>query len=633
MKKIIYTFFFIALISSCNSDQKSPKTNDKDSNKTTKTMSDDHNHDRLDTHSFAEPEVAKATHLDLNIDINFETKSISGIASYDIKTSNGANEIIFDIHEMEIQKTTVDGKEISFEIKKGNEFGEALHIPISDHNKNVSITYKTSPEAEALQWLRPEQTLGKNHPFCYTQGQAILTRTWIPVQDSPGIRITYDATVRLPKELLVVMSATNPMEKNNTGEYKFHLDKAIPPYLIALAAGDIYFSPLSDRTGVYAEKDMLKKAVYELEDMEKMVVAAEGLYGKYAWERFDVIVLPPSFPFGGMENPRLTFATPSIIVGDKSLTSLIAHELAHSWSGNLVTNSTWDDFWLNEGFTVYFEYRIMEEIYGKDYANMLKLIGFQDLKNTIADPEISKEDTHLKLNLKGRNPDDGMTDIAYEKGHLFLEMLENTYGREKFDAFLKNYFTDHAFQNMTTEKFIDILEKDLIQKHNIGKDINYKEWIYGPGLPDNCPVIEADQFAKISKGFTAWTEGKTKLSDLGSDKWTTHEWLHFLREIPNDLSERKMKQLDDAFHFTNSTNAEIQDIWYEKAVYTNYTLAFDKMAEFLQSVGRRKFLTPLYKAMKSSGKLDLAKEIYAKARPSYHSVATNTMDELLGVGE
>jgi len=573
----------------------------------------------LDLHSFAHPDKAKVNHLDLNIDVNFDTKTISGIATYDVVASENAEEIIFDVKGLNVSAVNVDGKRSEFETKKGNEYGDALHIKISPSAKKVAINYTTSPGAEAVQWLSPKQTLGKKHPFLFTQGQAILTRTWIPVQDSPGIRISYDATVRVPKDLLAVMSASNPQERNETGEYKFKLDKAIPPYLVALAVGDIYFGSLGERTGVYAEAGMLDKSVYELADMEKMVVAAEGLYGEYVWDRFDVIVLPPSFPFGGMENPRLTFATPTIIVGDRSLTSLIAHELAHSWSGNLVTNSTWDDFWLNEGFTVYFEYRIMEEIYGKDYANMLKLLGLQGLEATIADPQMSKEDTHLKLNLKDRNPDDGMTDIAYEKGHLFLEMLENAYGREKFDAFLKN------------EGFVEILKRDLIDKYDIGKEVNYKEWIYGPGLPDNCPKIVADQFTKVGKLFSDWHAGTIKLTDIDASKWSTHEWLHFIREIPNDLSKEKMASLDKAFNLTQSTNAEIQDIWYEKAIYTDYDAAYESMSNFLQSVGRRKFLTPLYKAMKTTGKLDLAKEIYAKSRDNYHSVSTNTMDELLGV--
>ncbi|MFT4660569.1 MAG: leukotriene-A4 hydrolase [Patiriisocius sp.] len=625
MKQILLSAFFISTLISCGDVSQTAKK--------TEHMSEDHDHQRLDLHSFADPHMAKVDHLDLNIDVNFDTRIISGVATYNVVANKDAKEIIFDVQDLEITNVKANGKDVAFEIKEGNDYGDALHAAIDGSCEKVAITYKTSPSAEAVQWLNPQQTSGKKHPFLFTQGQAILTRTWIPVQDSPGIRISYDATVRVPKELMAVMSASNPQERNASGEYKFSLNKAIPPYLIALAVGDIYFQGLSDRTGVYSEQEMLEKSAYELADMEKMVVAAEGLYGAYAWERFDVIVLPPSFPFGGMENPRLTFATPTIIVGDRSLTSLIAHELAHSWSGNLVTNSTWDDFWLNEGFTVYFEYRIMEEIYGKDYANMLKLLGLQDLKATLADPEMSKEDQHLKLNLKGRNPDDGMTDVAYEKGHLFLEMLENTYGREKFDAFLKNYFTSNAFQNMTTESFVEIMKRDLIDKYPMETAVNYKEWIYGPGLPDNCPKIEADQFSKVSASYKNWIAGEVALSDINSESWSTHEWLHFLREIPKDLPVEKMAALDKAFNLTQSTNAEIQDVWYEKAVYSNYEAAFSSMDSFLQAVGRRKFLTPLYKAMKNSGKLEMAKEIYAKARPNYHSVATNTMDELLGVSE
>jgi hypothetical protein len=332
-----------------------------------------------------------------------------------------------------------------------------------------------------------------------------------------------------------------------------------------------------------------------------------------------------------MENPRLTFATPTIIAGDRSLTSLIAHELAHSWSGNLVTNATWDDFWLNEGFTVYFEGRIMEEVFGKDYSDMLKSLGLQGLKGTITELGPESPDTHLKLNLEGRDPDDGMTDIAYEKGHMFLEMLEETYGRETFDAFLKGYFDHFAFQNMTTERFLDYLNKELISKHDA--QVNVDEWVYGPGLPANSREFKSDRFANVDAQMSAWMDGSSPATSLTTEGWSTHEWLHFLRAIPADLSKDKMAELDKSFGFTDSKNSEIQGIWYEKAILTGYEKAFPAMEDFLVNVGRRKFLTPLYQAMIKDDKYTaLANSIYAKARPNYHSVSKGTMDELLHFG-
>lgn len=335
-------------------------------------------------HSHAQPNEAVITHLNLDIDVNFDKEVISGTASYDITNNNEATEIILDAKNLVIEKVQADGEDTKFSLGVFDEsLGQPLKIVITKDTKKITVFYQTTDKTEAVQWLTPQQTQDKTQPFLFTQGQAILTRTWIPIQDSPQIRITYDATVRVPKELMAVMSAENPKVKTANGEYHFKMAQKIPPYLMALAVGDITYKAVSNRTGVYAEPSMVDAAQEEFSEMEKMVVEAEKLYGKYAWDQFDVIVLPPSFPFGGMENPRLTFATPTLIAGDKSLTSVIAHELAHSWSGNLVTNATWDDFWLNEGFTVYFENRIMEALYGKERADMLGLIARQDLDEEV----------------------------------------------------------------------------------------------------------------------------------------------------------------------------------------------------------------------------------------------------------
>ncbi|MFO0359136.1 MAG: M1 family aminopeptidase/hydrolase, partial [Flavobacteriales bacterium] len=333
-----------------------------------------------DNHSFSKPNEIRVSHLDWDAEVVFETKTIRAVATYDIQHIAAADQIIFDVKKLNIEKVLVDGQPVNFEIGEEKEFlGSPLKINVKSDSKKVAIHYTTSPGAEALLWVDGEK------PFLFTQSQAILARTWIPCQDSPGLRITYNANVKVRKDLLALMSADNPTSKNESGIYSFRMDQKIPSYLIALAVGDIEFKAIGERTGVYAIPSLIDAAAYEFEDMQKMLEAAEKLYGEYAWGRYDVLVLPPAFPFGGMENPKLTFATPTIIAGDKSLVSLIAHELAHSWSGNLVTNATWNDFWLNEGFTVYFEERIMESVYGRDYSEMLAQLSRQELDATVAE--------------------------------------------------------------------------------------------------------------------------------------------------------------------------------------------------------------------------------------------------------
>ncbi len=616
MKSIYNIFLYtsiVLLFSNCNSEK---KTDD--------SVTENEMH-IMDTHSYAQPNEAIITHLSLDLRADFGAKTLSGSATYDINAFAGAKHIVFDSKELNIQKVTVDGKQVDFTLGEEKDiFGQPLTVPVTEKSKKVVITYTTPPHAEALQWLNPSQTAGKVSPYLFTQGQAILTRTWIPIQDSPGIRISYDAKITVPKELMAVMSASNPQKNNGTGVYQFTMAQPIPPYLIALAIGDLEFKAVGDRTGVYTEPSMLAKSAFELGDMEDMVTAAEALYGPYKWERYDVIVLPPSFPFGGMENPRLTFATPTIIAGDKSLVALIAHELAHSWSGNLVTNATWNDFWLNEGFTVYFESRIMEAVYGKSYASMLISLGYQGLVETVED--LDEKDTHLFLDLAGRNPDEGMTDIAYEKGAHFLMMLEKEVGRATFDAFLKAYFKDHEFQSMTTEKFVAYLKTNLLAPNDV--DINIDEWIYGPGLPENCPIVSSERFTVVGEQATSFIAGKSAGS-LKTEAWTTHEWLHFIKALPYSLSIGQMQDLDKAFDLTHSGNREIQAAWYKLAIYQGYGKTIvPSLRTFLVEVGRRKFLTPLYTAMIESGMTEEAKSIFTEARPNYHSVSYNTIDAL-----
>ncbi|HEX2833972.1 MAG TPA: M1 family metallopeptidase [Thermoanaerobaculia bacterium] len=582
-----------------------------------------------DIHSFARPEEAVVRHIALDLDVDFERKTLSGSATLTIDVHDGASELVLDANGLTIDKVTLDDtSDAQFSLSSSRpHLGQALTIRIKPATKSVKIVYSTSPDAAAVQWLAPSQTAGGKHPFLFTQSQAILARTWVPCQDSPGVRITYDATIRVPKELMAIMSAENPTELSANGEYHFRMPQPIPSYLLALAVGDLAFRKYSDNSGVWAEKPMIDAAEHELVDTPKMIEAAEKLYGPYRWGQYDVLVLPPSFPFGGMENPRLTFATPTILAGDRSLVSLVAHELAHSWSGNLVTNATWNDFWLNEGFTVYFERRIMESVFGRDYSEMLALLGYQDLEATVA--ELPSRDTHLLLDLEGRDPDEAATKLAYEKGYSLLRLIEETVGREAFDAFLRDYFDRYAFQSMTTDKWIDILRTNLLSKFEGAEDrIGLEQWINAPGIPETAPIPRSDAFRKVEEQVRAFAGG-TPAAQLVTNGWSTHEWIHFLRKL-KIANYGQLVDLDEQFHFTRSGNSEILHEWLLQAIEHKYEPAYGALETFLLKQGRRKFLKPLYQKLAETPEgLERARAIYAKARPMYHSVSYRTVDQIL----
>lgn len=586
-----------------------------------------------DPHTLSRPELAVVKHLELGINVDFTTRQLTAKASWTIENIAKGDEIIFDTRQLQVEKVTLgeEEKETDFKLGKNVEFlGRALSVHIEPTTTKVNIYYRTDKDAAALQWLNPQQTAGKKLPFMFTQSEAILARTWIPCQDSPGIRFTYNAEVIVPANLLALMSAVNPQKKSATGTYHFTQPHAIPSYLMALAVGDIDFKAIDKRTGVYAEPVVLQKAAWEFADMGKMVTAAENIYGPYRWGRYDLLVLPPSFPFGGMENPMLTFATPTVIAGDRSLVNLVAHELAHSWSGNLVTNATWNDFWLNEGFTTYFEKRITEAVYGVPEKEMQEVLAYQDLKDEVAEFGADNPLTRLKTDLAGHDPDEGMTTASYEKGYYFLRKIEEVIGRPKFDAFLKNYFDRHAFQSMTTEKFLDYLKANLIgDDKSISEKIDIDAWVYQPGIPKNITMVSSAAFNKIDTLLTDYE--KTKVSKgLNKKIRSTSEILYFIRHLPNDITVTDMMSLDQEFGFTKSGNAEIQCVWYTLAIRQGYEPAYANMELFLTQIGRRKFLIPLYKELiKTPDGKSWAKRIYEKARPNYHSVAYQTIDELL----
>ena len=590
-----------------------------------------------DPHSYARPAEARVTDVALDLRADFTRKIFEGGATLTLQAAPDARDVVLDTRGLEIQSVAdATGATLTYAFGPNDPIlGRSLTIALPADRKTIVVRYRTSPDAEALQWLSPAQTAGGAHPYLFSQGQAILTRTWIPTQDSPAIRQTYRARIIVPSPLRAVMSAEaltpdgRPVQGGRAFEFK--LEQPVPPYLIAIAIGDIAFKPVGPRSGVYAEPSVIDRAASEFADLEQMIEAAEALGGPYRWGRYDVLVLPPSFPFGGMENPRVTFATPTILAGDRSLTSLIAHELAHSWSGNLVTNATWRDFWLNEGFTTYFENRIMEQLYGVPRARMLEVLGRRDLESELATLKDKPGDQILHIDLTGRNPDDGVTSIAYDKGAAFVRMIEATVGRQRFDPWLRGYFARHAFTSLTTAQFLEDLRANLIGRDAaLERRLQLDEWLEKPGLPANATRPTSDAFTRVEQQVKRFTGG-APASSLESRSWTTQEWQHFLGSLPSKLSETQRADLDRAFGFSRSGNSEVLFAWLRIAIRHRYQPAMPALERFLTSQGRRKFLKPLYEDLMATdwGKAE-AKRIYTVARPTYHAVSTTTIDAIVG---
>ena len=593
--------------------------------------------DAKDIHSYAIPAEARVTHVALDLVTDFDARQVGGTATLDIQAAEGANQVVLDTKGLQIRSVTNgQGQMLPWKLGNADEtLGAPLTVQLNGADQ-IKITYKSAPDAAALQWLSPEQTSGKKYPFLFSQGQAILNRTWIPTQDSPGIRQTWEARIVVPAPLKAVMSAQNLMPEGEEVEgggraFHFKMDKPVAPYLIALAVGDIAFQSLGPRTGVYAEPSMLKAAANELADTERMVEAAEALYGPYRWGRYDMIVLPPAFPFGGMENPRLTFLTPTVLAGDKSLVSLIAHELAHSWSGNLVTNATWADFWLNEGVTSYIEGRIMEELYGRERAAQLIELGWEELQAAIQEAGVDSPMTRLHLDLADQDPDEGMGSIAYDKGAAFLRTIEKAVGRQRFDQWLRGYFDRHAFQPITSALFLADLRQNLIQNdERLEQLLRLDEWVYQPGLPANAVVLRSEGFRVVDQQAQAYALGAPAAS-LGFPKWSYAQQVRFLNALPRELPEERLSALDTTFNLSQSNNSEVLFAWLQLAVANRYDPAVPALERFLTSQGRRRFVAPLFESLVAQGEWGrpIATRIYEAARPTYHAVTAGTIDRLL----
>jgi len=593
---------------------------------------------RTDPHSYSEPDKFLIRHLDLELQVLFDKRELEGTVVLTVKRQNGSQSrsLVLDTRDLNIHRVETAGssgtfRDTAYELGTSDPIkGAPLTIDVPPDIRWVKVTYSTSPQASALHWVDPIQTVGKRFPFLSTQSQEIHARSWIPLQDTPSVRLTYVAQIKTPANLSAVMSADSNPLGDRGGSYRFEMNHPIPSYLIALAVGDIGFAPTGPRTGVYAEPALIEAATYEFAEAEKMLEQAEQLYGTYLWGRFDILVLPPSFPFGGMENPSVIFVTPTLIVGDRSAVSVISHELAHAWSGNLVTNATWSDFWLNEGFTTYIERRLQERLYGRDRSEMEDVLGRQRLEEEMQ--SLPPQDQILHIKLDGRDPDAATSLVPYIKGALFLKALEEIFGRQRLDTYLRAYFKHFAFQSVTTEQAIAFLKDNLLcQSPELAALVPLHEWIFEPGLPKSAPDVVSRSLTLVKQQAQQWLQGELPLECLQTKNWSAHEWLYFLCSLPEDLGLEKMRQLDDLYHLTRAKNAEILKQWLLMAIRNRYSFAYPRLEAFLTTVGRRIFIKPLFEELVNTeeGKR-YAQAIYSRARSSYHPLNQATVDKIMG---
>ncbi len=593
-----------------------------------------------DVKSHADPLSFVTRSFDLDLDIDFENRQLRGRVTLELdRVDPAARELVLDTRDLQIDSVETapagsdDFRKTRFALGSRDEvLGSALRIAMPRDAARVRIAYATTPQASGLQWLQPEQTAGKRAPFLFSQAQALHARSMAPLQDTPWIRSTFTATLRVPDGLVAVMAAEgDPANRRGQTTFRFHMPQPIPSYLLALAVGDLEFRAIGPRTGVWAEPAKVEAAAREFEDAEAMLAQTEALYGPYRWGRYDVLVLPPSFPYGGMENPRLTFMTPTVIAGDKSLVSVLAHELAHSWSGNLVTNATWRDGWLNEGFTTYFERRIMEAVYGVERARLEWGVGEQDLRLALI--ELKPDETWqgaLAPDLSLHKHGDGSA-VAYEKGALFLYQLERRFGRPQLDAFLQDWFDRHAFTSVTTPQFIAELQDGLMQQYPGKIDAAFlARWIDGTGLPADAELVRSDTLARVDAQRRHWEQGSLATDALQTTGWTVQEWLHFLNRATRPQPVTRLQELDRRYRLTDSGNAEIAHAWFRLALASGYPGLEPALQSYLMGIGRLKLIEPLYEdLLRTPPGAEFARRVYSQARPGYHAIAQHRLDRVL----
>jgi leukotriene-A4 hydrolase len=585
-----------------------------------------------DPHSFSDLEQGRIEHITFTIGGDFASRSLDVLANYRFQQPvNGS--LFLDTRGLKIERIEQDGTQLSWELDKEDRIlGQRLHIHDLQQAAEITIEAKTTPEAMALQWLDPVQTAGGRHPFLFSQCQALQARSIFPCQDTPSVRFTYQADVTVPQPLTAVMAAEKVGQESQGGSttFKFRMPQPIPSYLFALAVGELAFKEIGSRTGVYAEPEVVEAAAWEFGENERKLELAEELLGPYLWGRYDVLVMPPSFPFGGMENPRLTFMNPTTIIGDRSHTDVITHELAHAWTGNLVTNATWNDFWLNEGWTTYAESRLTELLEGDDVNQLIRHRNNAMLKSAFERFGMESGVTCLKTSSEGQNPSEILTFIPYVKGANFLLLLERAAGRKAFDDFIRGYIERFQFQSLTTEDFLAYLRKQLPQA---AQQVDIDAWVYQPGYPEDAPVPQSALYDEVAQAFDAYQQGVRPQKDqIGG--WHRDQVFLFLNLLKPKIPVEDCRYFEDAFDIEKKDDPGLRSAFYEVAIPSGDQEIRPGLEHLVEHIGRLLYLSPVFRAMsEAEWTRPFARSLFETYRERHHPITAAAIERILTKAE
>jgi aminopeptidase N len=581
-----------------------------------------------DSTSYTDLTQGKIMHIDFRIGVDFSTRTLDIEARYQMQEPVHGS-LYLDTFKINLKQAHVDGRELKWEFDiRDDILGERLHLKGLEGDSTFTLMFRTAPEARALQWLNATQTAGGNYPFLYSQCQASHARSIFPCQDTPSVRFTYSAEVEVPQGLVGAMAAEQLEVQEGSGQavFSFRMPQPIPSYLFALAVGNLAFREFGPRTGIYAEPELMEAAAWEFAENETKMTEAEKLLGPYLWGRYDLLVLPPSFPYGGMENPRLTFLTATSILGTRGQTSLITHELAHAWTGNLVTNATWQDFWLNEGWTTYAESRITEVLEGKDVEDLRAAFSETQLIAVMERIGVDSPLTCLKLPGDEKDADSFTTIIPYYKGCFFLKECEYAVGRERFDAFIQKYMAGFQFQSLTTEAFLDFLRVEL---PDVFEKVDVQQWVYKPGLPEEWHGPKSYLFDEVQQVLNDYQQGTRPTKEQVQD-WHRFQFFSFLQGLPRKIPIQDCPYLEDILELEKRNDAGYYSFFYTTCIASGYEAVLPHVEQFMERVGRMLYILPIVRAMiETDWSREHIRPLFERLRDRHHQITIHSIEGLL----